>query len=171
MADKKRRKTSGLIVPGEEQETLPDLRGQEASGVDSEPEAPGTAGSPVEPRPLDAFLALGYQPLGDVIMVLPRIEHETVRASGIVIPQAILEKQRVTEGDVIAVGPGRYAEFSGNVVPMTVQRGDRVIFSHFAGSEMEETIEIGGVEKVMKIRVMRQHDVLFKRVPKDSEGE
>ena len=162
-----KRRKSGLIVPGDEgpgQEAPPP-----AEDLREEP-GPEQDDTMLRARGFDQFLALGYQPMGDVIMVIPRVEHE-IRPSGIHIPTAVLEKQRVTEGDVLAVGPGRYAEFSGNIVPMNVKRGDRVVFSHFAGSEIEEEIERNGETKKIKIRVMRQHDILFKRVAKDPEPE
>ena len=70
------------------------------------------------------------QPLEDRVVVKPSEEEETT-ASGIVIPDTA--KERPQEGEVIAVGPGRFEE--GNRIPMDVKVGDRVIYSKYGGNE------------------------------------
>jgi chaperonin GroES len=72
----------------------------------------------------------GLKPLEDRVVVKP-IEEEETTMSGLVIPDTAKEKP--TEGEVVAVGPGRYED--GNLVPMGVKVGDRVIYSKYGGNE------------------------------------
>jgi chaperonin GroES len=72
------------------------------------------------------------QPLDDRVVVKPSEEEETT-ASGIVIPDTA--KERPQEGEVIAVGPGRFEE--GNRIPMDVKVGDKVIYSKYGGTEVK----------------------------------
>ena len=71
------------------------------------------------------------EPLEDRIVVKPGEAEETT-VSGIVIPDTAKEKPQ--EGEVIAVGPGRFEE--GNRVPMDVKVGDKVIYSKYGGTEV-----------------------------------
>ena len=72
------------------------------------------------------------QPLEDRVVVKPSEEEETT-ASGIVIPDTA--KERPQEGEVIAVGPGRFEE--GNRIPMDVKVGNKVIYSKYGGTEVK----------------------------------
>ena len=72
------------------------------------------------------------EPLDDRIVVKPGEEEETT-VSGIVIPDTAKEKPQ--EGEVIAVGPGRFEE--GKRVPMDVKAGDRVLYSKYGGTEVK----------------------------------
>jgi chaperonin GroES len=72
------------------------------------------------------------QPLEDRVVVRPSEEEETT-ASGIVIPDTA--KERPQEGEVIAVGPGRFEE--GQRIPMDVKVGDKVIYSKYGGTEVK----------------------------------
>lgn len=72
----------------------------------------------------------GIKPLEDRVVVKP-IEEEETTASGLVIPDTAKEKP--TEGEVIAVGPGRFED--GNRVPLDVKVGDKVIYSKYGGNE------------------------------------
>jgi chaperonin GroES len=72
----------------------------------------------------------GLKPLEDRVVVKP-IEEEETTISGLVIPDTAQEKP--TEGEVMAVGPGRFED--GNRVPMDVKVGDRVIYSKYGGNE------------------------------------
>ncbi len=74
----------------------------------------------------------GLKPLEDRIVVKPGEEEETT-VSGIVIPDTAKEKPQ--EGEVVAVGPGRYED--GNRVPLDVSVGDRVIYSKYGGTEVK----------------------------------
>src|SRR5205814_3643194 len=66
------------------------------------------------------------KPLDDRIVV-KAIEEEDTTASGLVIPDTA--KERPQEGEVIAVGPGRFEE--GQRIPMDVKAGDKVIYSKY----------------------------------------
>ena len=72
------------------------------------------------------------QPLEDRVVVKPS-EEEDVTASGIVIPDTA--KERPQEGEVIAVGPGRFEE--GQRIPMDVKVGDKIIYSKYGGTEVK----------------------------------
>ncbi|MGH2657634.1 MAG: co-chaperone GroES [Actinomycetota bacterium] len=72
------------------------------------------------------------EPLDDRIVVKPGEEEETT-VSGIVIPDTAKEKPQ--EGEVVAVGPGRFED--GTRVPMDVKVGDRVLYSKYGGTEVK----------------------------------
>lgn len=67
------------------------------------------------------------QPLSDRVVIRPLSPEEmgTKTASGIIIPET--EEERMTRGIVVAVGPGKYDD--GELVPMSVNEGDRVLFN------------------------------------------
>ena len=71
-------------------------------------------------------------PLEDRIVVRPGESEETT-ASGLVIPDTAKEKPQ--QGEVIAVGPGRRSEDTGEVIPMDVKVGDTVVYSKYGGQE------------------------------------
>ena len=71
-------------------------------------------------------------PLGDKI-VLKQLEAEETTASGIVLPGAAQEKPQ--EAEVIAVGPGGMVD--GKEIKMEVKAGDKVIYSKYAGTDVE----------------------------------
>ena len=72
------------------------------------------------------------KPLEDRIVVKPG-EGEEMTSSGIVIPDTAKEKPQ--EGEVIAVGPGRFED--GARVPLDVNVGDKVIYSKYGGTEVK----------------------------------
>ncbi len=74
------------------------------------------------------------EPLEDRIVVKPT-EEEEMTASGLVIPDTA--KERPQEGEVIAVGPGRFNEDGDARVPMDVKAGDKVIYSKYGGTEVK----------------------------------
>ena len=73
------------------------------------------------------------QPLEDRIVVRPGESEETT-ASGLVIPDTAKEKPQ--QGEVLAVGPGRRSEQSGEVIPLGVSVGDTVVYSKYGGTEI-----------------------------------
>jgi chaperonin GroES len=88
------------------------------------------------------------KPLNDRVLVT-RVEEEQKTAGGIIIPDTAKEKPQ--EGKVVAVGPGKCDE-SGKRVPLEVKKGDRILFSKYAGTE----IKIDGKEHIF----MREDDIL-----------
>ncbi len=88
------------------------------------------------------------RPLQDRIIV-KRIEGEEVSRGGIIIPDSAKEKPQ--EGKVTAVGKGKVGE-DGKVQPLDVKKGDKVLFSKYAGTE----INIEGDEHL----IIREDDVL-----------
>ncbi|MEK7171191.1 MAG: co-chaperone GroES [Patescibacteria group bacterium] len=89
------------------------------------------------------------QPLADRLVVKP-LDAETVSKSGIVIPDTAKEKPQ--EGEVMAVGPGRWDEDGEKRLPMQVKVGDRVLFGKYAGDEFK----LDGVE----YKIIREDEVL-----------
>jgi chaperonin GroES len=88
------------------------------------------------------------RPLQDRILV-KRVDEESKTSGGIIIPDTAKEKPQ--EGKVVAVGPGKTLD-SGKVSEPAVKRGDRVLFSKYAGTE----ITVEGVEHI----IIREDDVL-----------
>ena len=70
--------------------------------------------------------------LEDRIVVRPGESEETT-ASGLVIPDTAKEKPQ--QGEVLAVGPGRRAEASGDLIPLDIAVGDTVVYSKYGGTE------------------------------------
>ncbi|HBZ68225.1 MAG TPA: co-chaperone GroES [Deltaproteobacteria bacterium] len=88
------------------------------------------------------------RPLQDRIIV-KRVEGEEKSKGGIIIPDTAKEKPQ--EGKVVAVGKGKVTE-DGKLQPMDVKKGDRVLFSKYAGTE----VNIEGEEHL----IIREDDVL-----------
>lgn len=72
------------------------------------------------------------KPLGDRV-VLKQVETEEKTKSGIILPDSAKEKSQ--EALVVAVGPGKAVD--GKLTPMQVREGDKVIYSEYAGTEVE----------------------------------
>ena len=73
------------------------------------------------------------KPLEDRILVRPD-EGEETTASGIVIPDTAKEKP--SEGTILAVGPGKRSD-TGDIIPMDVSEGDKVVYSKYGGTEIK----------------------------------
>jgi chaperonin GroES len=89
-----------------------------------------------------------FRPLHDRVVVT-RIDAENKTAGGIIIPDTAKEKP--TEGEVIAVGPGGRDE-SGKLIPIDVKKGDRVLFGKWSGTE----VKIDGVDYL----IMKESDIM-----------
>ena len=74
-----------------------------------------------------------FRPLHDRVVV-KRIDAEEKSAGGIIIPDTAKEKP--SQGEVIAVGPGGRDE-NGKLIPIDVQVGDRVLFGKWSGTEVK----------------------------------
>ena len=75
-----------------------------------------------------------FRPLHDRVVVR-RLESEEKTKGGIIIPDTAKEKPQ--EGEVIAVGPGRFNEDGDERIPMDVSVGDKVIYSKYGGTEVK----------------------------------
>jgi chaperonin GroES len=91
------------------------------------------------------------EPLGDRVVIKPTAK-EDVSKGGIVLPDTAQEKPQ--EGKIIAVGPGRLTE-DGKRIAMEVKKGDKVIYSKYAGTEFKLDDE--------ELVIMREGDILAKR--------
>ena len=76
---------------------------------------------------------MSLQPLEDRIIVKPGEAEETT-VSGLVIPDTAKEKPQ--QGEVLAVGPGKRSEDTGELVPLDIKVGDTVIYSKYGGTEV-----------------------------------
>jgi chaperonin GroES len=91
---------------------------------------------------------ISIKPLADRVIIEPAVAEEKT-AGGIIIPDTAKEKPQ--EGKILAVGPGKVND-EGKRTPLEVKKGDRVLFSKYAGTE----IKIDGIEHLM----MREDDIL-----------
>ena len=94
---------------------------------------------------------MNLQPLEDRIVVRPAEAEETT-ISGLVIPDTAKEKPQ--QGEVLAVGPGRRAEHSGELIPIDLAEGDTVVYSKYGGTE----ITVDGED----LLILSSRDVLAK---------
>ena len=76
---------------------------------------------------------MSLQPLEDRIVVRAN-EAESTTASGLVIPDTAQEKPQ--QGEVLAVGPGRRSDQTGEIIPVDVAVGDTVVYSKYGGTEI-----------------------------------
>ncbi|MFT7474341.1 MAG: chaperonin GroES [Verrucomicrobiales bacterium] len=81
---------------------------------------------------------MNLQPLEDRIVVRPAAPEQTT-ASGLVIPDSATEKPQ--QGEVLAAGPGKRSDQSGEVIPMDVSVGDVVVYSKYGGTEINSAGE------------------------------
>ena len=91
---------------------------------------------------------MNIRPLHDRV-ILKRMEEETTSPGGIVIPDSAAEKP--VRGEVIAAGTGKRLE-SGEVIPLDVKVGDKVLFGKYSGTE----VKVNGED----LLVMREEDIM-----------
>ena len=91
---------------------------------------------------------MAVKPLGDKILV-KRLEAQEITKGGIVLPDSAKEKPK--EGKVVEVGPGKVTD-DGSRGQMQLKKGDRILFSSYAGTE----IKVDGEEYL----IMAEDDVL-----------
>ena len=89
-----------------------------------------------------------FRPLHDRVVVR-RIDAEQKTAGGIIIPDTAKEKPQ--EGEIVAAGPGDRNE-KGDLVPLDVKAGDRILFGKWSGTE----VKIDGEE----LLIMKESDIL-----------
>jgi chaperonin GroES len=89
-----------------------------------------------------------FRPLHDRVMIR-RVDPEGKTTGGIIIPDTAQEKPM--EGEIVAVGPGARDE-KGNVVPLSVKAGDRILFGKWSGTE----IKIDGED----LLIMTESDIM-----------
>ena len=94
---------------------------------------------------------MSLQPLEDRIVVKPGDAEETT-VSGLVIPDTAKEKPQ--QGEVLAVGPGRRSDQTGELIPVDVAVGDVVLYSKYGGTE----VTVDGED----LLVLSSRDVLAK---------
>jgi len=98
-------------------------------------------------------MGTNIRPLQDRIVVRP-LEAEEKTAGGILLPDTAQEKPM--QGEVVAVGPGKFVEAKGDRVPPSLKNGDRVIYGKWAGTE----VRVEGEE----YKILEAKDILAKFV-------
>ena len=91
---------------------------------------------------------MGFRPLHDRVLVR-RVEADDKTSGGIIIPDTAKEKP--SQGEVIAVGPGGRDE-AGKLIPIDIKVGDRVLFGKWSGTE----VKIDGEDLI----IMKESDIL-----------
>ncbi len=91
---------------------------------------------------------MAFTPLHDRVLVR-RLEGEEKTAGGLIIPDSAKEKP--AEGEVIACGKGAHKD-SGELIPMAVKAGDKVLFGKWSGTE----VSIDGEE----LLIMKESDIM-----------
>ena len=91
---------------------------------------------------------MNIRPLHDRV-ILKRMEEETTSPGGIVIPDSAAEKP--VRGEIVATGKGKRLD-SGEVIPLDVQVGDKVLFGKYSGTE----VKVNGED----LLVMREEDIM-----------
>ncbi|HZJ07490.1 MAG TPA: co-chaperone GroES [Nocardioidaceae bacterium] len=79
-------------------------------------------------------MSVNIKPLEDRILV-KALDAEQTTASGLVIPDTAKEKPQ--EGEVLAVGPGRFNDDGDERIPLDISIGDKVIYSKYGGTEVK----------------------------------
>jgi len=96
-------------------------------------------------------MSINIRPLKDRIVVKP-LESEEKTAGGIYLPDTAKEKPM--QGEVVAVGPGKYIEEKGDRVPPPLKKGEKVIYGKYAGTD----VRVAGEE----FKIIEVKDVLAK---------
>ena len=91
---------------------------------------------------------MGFRPLHDRVLVR-RVEAEEKSSGGIIIPDTAKEKPQ--EGEVVAVGPGARKD-NGEIAPLDVKAGDRVLFGKWGGTE----VKLNGED----LLILKESDIL-----------
>jgi chaperonin GroES len=91
---------------------------------------------------------MAFKPLHDRVVV-KRIQSEDKTKGGLIIPDSAKEKP--AEGEVIAVGEGARKD-SGELIPMSVKKGDRILFGKWSGTEVTLNSE--------ELLIMKESDIL-----------
>ena len=91
---------------------------------------------------------MNFKPLHDRVVV-KRIDTDEKSSGGIIIPDTAKEKP--SEGEVLAVGPGEIAE-DGKIKPMNVKKGDKILFGKWSGTE----VKLDGQD----VLIMKESDIM-----------
>ena len=92
-----------------------------------------------------------FKPLGDKVLIRPIKKEETKTKSGIIISDSMTQSQKV-QGEVVEVGTGIFSQ-SGERIPMTVTRGDIVLYEKGQGTN---EIELGDE----KLLLFNEHQLI-----------
>ena len=91
---------------------------------------------------------MSIKPLSDRVVIKAQEAEEKI-ASGIILPDTAKEKPQI--GEIVATGPGKVNE-SGNLVKMSVKKGDKVLYGKYSGTEISHNGD--------DLLIMRESDIL-----------
>ncbi len=91
---------------------------------------------------------MSFTPLHDRVLVR-RVESEEVTSGGLIIPDSAKEKPQ--EGEIVSCGEGSRKD-SGELIPMSVKAGDRILFGKWSGTEVKIDSE--------DLLIMKESDIL-----------
>jgi len=91
---------------------------------------------------------MDFRPLHDRVLV-KRIESDEKTAGGLIIPDSAKEKPQ--EGEIVAVGTGARKD-SGEIAPLDVKAGDKILFGKWSGTE----VKLDGEE----LLIMKESDIM-----------
>ena len=91
---------------------------------------------------------MDIKPLSDRVVVKAQ-DAEEKTASGIILPDTAQEKPQI--GEIVAIGPGKVND-AGNLVKMTVKKGDKVLYGKYSGTEISHNGD--------DLLIMRESDIL-----------
>ncbi|MBN1967612.1 MAG: co-chaperone GroES [Anaerolineae bacterium] len=95
-------------------------------------------------------MSLKLRPLNDRVVVKPIDKEETFAGGQLVLPETAKEKPQ--QGEVLAVGPGRFDEDGEKRLPLDVAVGDRVLYAKYGGTEIKIDNE--------KLLILKESDIL-----------
>jgi len=72
----------------------------------------------------------------DARVVIKKPTRQEQTASGIILPDTVDEGKQTEQGEVLAVGPGMRSMVSGEIIPMNVNVGDKIIYTKYSGTEV-----------------------------------
>ena len=72
----------------------------------------------------------------DARVVIKKPTRQEHTASGIILPDTVDEGKQTEQGEVLAVGPGMRSMVSGEIIPMNVNVGDKIIYTKYSGTEV-----------------------------------
>ena len=72
----------------------------------------------------------------DARVVIKKPTRQEQTATGIILPDTVDEGKQTEQGEVLAVGPGMRSMVSGEIIPMNVNVGDKIIYTKYSGTEV-----------------------------------
>jgi len=124
------------------------------------PSTNGKSAVVADPRPVERVSdhpLARCKPRGDRVVVRRDVSKEGATKGGILLPDSFSTEKRQT-GEVVSVGPGLRHPQTGELIPLDIKKGDRVIITGYAGLEIKDPMNVGGKDE--EFIILREEDVL-----------